>query len=532
MKYESPIELTENAKNKRPRESLSPLDAQNAAHTNVPKIRRKIHKNMTATQLEQLYNLSTKPSNIQNRQVTPNLRPNRTFSNSATAIHDSDGSSSNAAAHSTKTNDKTDGWNTPRKTSPNKTTNDNWSIETTNNKFALPCSDTNKDESQDDLSASLNTSTIDAQDLEDDQEQLNASQNIINNSSKPTAKPPPIHTSSTSIKLLMTTLNSITSPDSYYIKSNTTDNHSVYACNNEIAQLIREALKVKNIAHFTYTPKQYKNKLLILKGVNGEFTAAEVLEALSELKIPSISIAKVSVFNPNNNNSQTKANKLFLVHLTPDSQATNITKQRKLLNQIIHWEPLRKTKIFQCKNCQRIGHSSANCCMGYRCVKCLDKHKPGECQRTKNSIDSPPGCVNCNNLGHPANYRGCPFLKFAQERINTSKRSAVENRKIKISQISRSVNPNLSYAQAVLHHPGPANASSFNPHSTTAHHILQPSTTPIAEAPPNFINLFNSLRNDIIQTISTQNQQLTVKIINNTNKIDFILDHLHLKWTE
>ena len=149
---------------------------------------------MTATQLEQLYNLSTKPSNIQNRQVTPNLRPNRTFSNSATAIHESDGSSSNAAAHSTKTNDKADGWNTPRKTSPNKTTNDNWSIETTNNKFALPCSDTNKDESQDDLSASLNTSTIDAQDLEDDQEQLNASQNIINNSSKPTAKPPLLST--------------------------------------------------------------------------------------------------------------------------------------------------------------------------------------------------------------------------------------------------------------------------------------------------------------------------------------------------
>ena len=276
-------------------------------------------------------------------------------------------------------------------------------------------------------------------------------------------------------------------------------------------------------------PRQEKNKLLILKGINRDFSTEEVHEAIIGLNVLDVHITKVSVFNPNIISKQTKATKLL--HLTPDSLTSNLTKHRRLLNQVINWEPLRKTKVFQCKNCQRVGHSSANCNLGYRCVKCLTEHKPGECPRRKNDKDTPPGCVNCRNLGHPANYRGCPFLKFAQETTNAQKNSTAESRKSKILSIARLVNLNLTYAHATALQPKPVTPTNYNPRHTSTHLENNPTTPQYLDTQPNLQNLINSIRNDIIQTITTQNQLLNHKINNNSNKIDYILNHLNLKWT-
>lgn len=90
---------------------------------------------------------------------------------------------------------------------------------------------------------------------------------------------------------------------------------------------------------------------------------------------------------------------------------------RGLQNQTISWEsPNRKDKHIQCHRCQRFGHISRNCNSAYTCVKCDQKHAPGECQRSRED-PSDPYCSNCKKPGHPANWRGCPsYKKYVEAR--------------------------------------------------------------------------------------------------------------------
>lgn len=70
-------------------------------------------------------------------------------------------------------------------------------------------------------------------------------------------------------------------------------------------------------------------------------------------------------------------------------------------------------------NCQRIGHGSSNCRLAYRCVKCAQSHGPGKCEVPANSPKELLKCANCNEIGHTASFRSCPYLMTA---INNSKK--------------------------------------------------------------------------------------------------------------
>ncbi|EZA52006.1 hypothetical protein X777_09440 [Ooceraea biroi] len=47
-----------------------------------------------------------------------------------------------------------------------------------------------------------------------------------------------------------------------------------------------------------------------------------------------------------------------------------------ICNQVIRWEKLRRKNVIQCRRCQRIGPSTANCNLKFRCVKCKGNHNP------------------------------------------------------------------------------------------------------------------------------------------------------------
>lgn len=65
-------------------------------------------------------------------------------------------------------------------------------------------------------------------------------------------------------------------------------------------------------------------------------------------------------------------------------------------------------RLKQCYKCQRIGHLAAMCKYAFRCVKCCSSHPQGLCGKKEDDL---PSCVNCKTLGHPANYRSCPYIK-------------------------------------------------------------------------------------------------------------------------
>ena len=116
---------------------------------------------------------------------------------------------------------------------------------------------------------------------------------------------------------------------------------------------------------YSYTPMHLKNKLLVLKGIQEDFDKKDITEEIGSLEIQDIKIIKISKIKlGQSENAPTH----FLVQLSPDSIPSMLTKHNRIACQRVFWEPYRKNKVFQCKNCQRVGHSSAICRLGYRCT--------------------------------------------------------------------------------------------------------------------------------------------------------------------
>lgn len=106
------------------------------------------------------------------------------------------------------------------------------------------------------------------------------------------------------------------------------------------------------------------------------------------------------------------------------------------------WEPPKKQKISQCKNCQRFGHAKINCNMNYRCIKCGDNHLPDKCPITDKDKREMLKCANYKQSGHPADYRGCPFYKFAVSKLTKVNTQPIRNTTQNPQKISRQVNNN------------------------------------------------------------------------------------------
>ncbi|GFX03202.1 nucleic-acid-binding protein from transposon X-element [Trichonephila clavipes] len=62
--------------------------------------------------------------------------------------------------------------------------------------------------------------------------------------------------------------------------------------------------------------------------------------------------------------------------------------------------------VTQCYTCNNFNHSSENCHLKPRYLKCGENHLTRDCP-IKQKLET-PYCINCNIYGHMANYRGCP----------------------------------------------------------------------------------------------------------------------------
>lgn len=176
-----------------------------------------------------------------------------------------------------------------------------------------------------------------------------------------------------------------------------------------------ETLREKSVHAYSFTPKELKQVSFILRGLCQGVEAEYVKNALDEV-LPEV-ISKVSKFKTSRSIKNNLDTGLFLVTLNPGKSLSDISHIKYLHKQSLTWErPKKKNNEIQCRRCQGLGHISKNCGSQYNCVKCDQKHAPGECQRSK-SDSSDPYCINCRSNGHPANWRGCPvFKKYAAKR--------------------------------------------------------------------------------------------------------------------
>ncbi|GFV43252.1 nucleic-acid-binding protein from transposon X-element [Trichonephila clavipes] len=112
----------------------------------------------------------------------------------------------------------------------------------------------------------------------------------------------------------------------------------------------------------------------------------------------------------------------------------------------------RRPGATQCYNCNLFHHSSSNCHIKTRCLKCGEPHKTGDCP-IKSKIENPT-CINCQQKGHLANSHRCP--KFPKPKPKKGEASQNRNNKIVnnsnsniFSTSSATVQKGVSFANAL-----------------------------------------------------------------------------------
>ena len=165
----------------------------------------------------------------------------------------------------------------------------------------------------------------------------------------------------------------------------------------------RAYLEKTDAKFYTYTPKDLKTKSYLLKGLDADIPTQEIFDELSKYESDNLKILKVSPFTTKRATEMKHQLPIFLVQVTSNSNVNELKNIKAILYRIIKWEPVRHKEIPQCHNCQGFFHSSANCFLKPRCIKCNQEHEKGMCsipkgdEQTKDKIF----CVLCSKYGHP-----------------------------------------------------------------------------------------------------------------------------------
>lgn len=186
---------------------------------------------------------------------------------------------------------------------------------------------------------------------------------------------------------------------------------------------LMEGLKTQQFRFYTFSEPNDKPMIYVLKGMD-DMKPEELQEMLLNSQVPA---KKVSLLIENHYGSP-----IYLVSFDRTSQISlNALQQtrRSIDRTIVRWERFNRAnkRLTQCRKCQLFGHSALNCNREYRCVKCDDKHLPGECLR-KSREEGKPKCVNCGG-DHTANSSTCEHYINYRQRVEKkrSNRHAASN---------------------------------------------------------------------------------------------------------
>lgn len=286
--------------------------------------------------------------------------------------------------------------------------------------------------------------------LEDEESQKTNDDNSGNNINKEEIKSPPIFVDGVeNIAPLKQVLDKI-AKDQYALKILKNNQIKIQPTLTTKYHPIMEALKQKETQGYTYQCKIDKKFKVVLRNMHPTIDTNELkaeIEAHDHkvIKITNILEARTKKPLP-----------LFFIELQQKENNKDIYKIKSLSNTIITFEqPYKKRDIAQCTRCQAYGHTKNYCFRGPRCVKCAEKHLTTDCPRQQKFNE-----VKCYNCGgnHPASYKGCEvrkqiqqkfFPKLREKKIKENDKSSNQNNEQTSRTSLNTVQPNLSYAQAL-----------------------------------------------------------------------------------
>ncbi|GFT42681.1 uncharacterized protein TNCV_5140221 [Trichonephila clavipes] len=108
---------------------------------------------------------------------------------------------------------------------------------------------------------------------------------------------------------------------------------------------------------------------------------------------------------------------IFMVELQKSPDSPDIFKLDKCCYLTVKIDTFnRRPGPTQCYTCNLFNHSSKNCHIKTRCLKCGEPHRTDDCP-IRNLIENPV-CINCKETGHLANSHRCAkFPKIQPKKV-------------------------------------------------------------------------------------------------------------------
>ncbi|GFW52963.1 probable RNA-directed DNA polymerase from transposon X-element [Trichonephila clavipes] len=194
---------------------------------------------------------------------------------------------------------------------------------------------------------------------------------------------------------------------------------------------------------------------------------------------------------------------IFLITLPRNLDNLKIFDLKTLSYLSIRVEGYNGKGVTQCYTCNNFNHTSENCFLNPRCLKCGENHITRDCpikQRLETAY-----CINCHIYGHMANYKGCPSFP------KPPKGTALNNRNSYTNIYNSIVRPNVSYAQAA----NGSNNSRTNQQMATRGPGF--SAQPEAKKPNPSSNRYN---NNNFPNFNNRNNNFNLNNFNNNNNLN------------
>lgn len=212
----------------------------------------------------------------------------------------------------------------------------------------------------------------------------------------------------------------------YHIKYRGNNSIAIYCYSNESHKLLTDGLRKEEILYHTFTRKDEKLYKVVLRGLPAS-AIEDVAGELSALGFKDVTVTKL-----------TKKENItcppILLKLPPGVDIVKLKQTKYLCNCVVEFLKYRPNNTYgtQCFRCQRFGHSSMNCNLPPRCVKCTKSHATKDCDKKDRSEMAQ--CCNCNEK-HPANFRQCPerqkYLRKIVTRTEKAKEPVIQPHRVK-----------------------------------------------------------------------------------------------------
>lgn len=194
----------------------------------------------------------------------------------------------------------------------------------------------------------------------------------------------------------------------------------------EVRDKLLQLLNDRKINFNTYTPHDDKMQNILLKETETEHVKT-IEEALTR---NSIIPHKIQRFETGYMRKNGIKSNIWQITLQPKTDTNAILNIRYIAEWSVKWEIMKKPQVTQCRRCQRFNHSSSNCSLPYRCVKCVSTHEPGKCSLDTNNNKVKPKCVNClgEHTANNARIQKAARNKRTKETRKTEERSTTAHR--------------------------------------------------------------------------------------------------------